>query len=75
MRQYAMLRILLACFFLYLAWPYIHEISGRLSSMFWAAWLVFFLLVAGSNFASLLRMVKPPVMEQDVQKRKEFGKN
>ncbi|WP_188453418.1 hypothetical protein [Virgibacillus oceani] len=65
MRHYAILRLLLACFFLYFAWPLIPEAATELEMFFWGAWLVFFLLVAGSNFATLLRMTNPPVMEQE----------
>ncbi|MDL4840676.1 hypothetical protein [Aquibacillus rhizosphaerae] len=75
MKQYALLRILLACFFLYIAWPSIRGEISYLSSIFWGAWLVFFLLVLGSNFATLLKMTRPPVMEQESDKQFQLGKN
>lgn len=65
MRHYAILRLLLACFLLYFAWPLIPEASSQLENIFWGAWLVFFLLVVGANFATLLRMTNPPIMEQE----------
>ncbi|SDK43180.1 hypothetical protein [Sediminibacillus albus] len=75
MKQYALLRILLACFFLYLAWPAIHQAGGTLAAYFWAGWLAFFLLVTGANLATLLRMTKPPVMEQGIDQELQAGKN
>ena len=75
MKQYALLRILLACFFLYIAWPSIHGEGSLLASVFWAGWLVFFLLVVGSNLATLLKMTNPPVMEQERKKHYQLGKN
>ncbi|WP_226036429.1 hypothetical protein [Aquibacillus saliphilus] len=75
MKQYALLRILLACFLLYIAWPSIHGEVVQLSSLFWAGWLFFFLLVVGSNLATLLRMTKPPVMEQDTSRQYQLEKN
>ncbi|GAA0429600.1 hypothetical protein GCM10008983_02460 [Lentibacillus halophilus] len=70
MRHYAILRLLLASFFLYVAWPVIPEAVTTEATLFWGLWLGFFLLVAGSNFASLLQMVTPPVMEQEnIQRR------
>ncbi|RLL47872.1 hypothetical protein D8M04_00915 [Oceanobacillus piezotolerans] len=65
MRHYTILRILLAGFFLYFAWPYIPEASSNLELTFWGAWLTFFLVVMGANFATLLQISRPPVMEQE----------
>ncbi|MFD1038117.1 hypothetical protein ACFQ3N_06795 [Virgibacillus byunsanensis] len=65
MRHYAILRILLAGFFLYFAWPIIPEAVTQIEFIFWGGWLAFFLLVIGSNFATLLQMTSPPVMEQE----------
>ncbi|MEW9675505.1 hypothetical protein ABRT01_04875 [Lentibacillus sp. L22] len=65
MRHYAVLRLLLAGFFLYFAWPYIPEASSQLEFIFWGLWLLFFLLVVGANLAVLLQMNNPPVMEQE----------
>nr|WP_239584440.1 hypothetical protein [Aquibacillus albus] len=59
------MRILLAFFFLYIAWPSIRSEVTQLSSIFWATWLAFFLLVVGANFATILKMIQPPVMEKD----------
>ncbi|MFC4556677.1 hypothetical protein ACFO3D_00465 [Virgibacillus kekensis] len=65
MRHYAILRLLLAGFFLYTAWPMIPGAATQAELIFWGVWLVFLLLVVGANFATLLRMTPPPVMEQD----------
>ncbi|MDC3412646.1 hypothetical protein NC797_05675 [Aquibacillus sp. 3ASR75-11] len=75
MKQYALLRILLAGFFLYVAWPSINGQMTQLSSIFWAGWLVFLLLVVGANFATLLKMTKPPVMEQEKKQPVQVGNN
>ncbi|WP_047985086.1 hypothetical protein [Ornithinibacillus californiensis] len=68
MRHYAFLRLLLAAFFLYFAWPLIPAANSQLELMFWGAWLAFFVLVFGSNLATLLKMSEPPVMEQEYEK-------
>ncbi|WP_099158755.1 hypothetical protein [Virgibacillus ndiopensis] len=65
MRHYAVLRLLLACFFLYFAWPLIPEATSQIEVIFWGVWLVLFLFVVGANFATLLRMTTSPVMEQE----------
>lgn len=64
MRHYATLRLLLAGFFLYIAWPLIPGATSNLELMFWGGWLFFLLLIVGANFATLLQMTRPPVMEQ-----------
>lgn len=71
MRHYAMLRLLLAAFFLYFAWPLIPEASTRLELIFWAMWLGLLFLVVGGNFATLLQLTKPPAMEQDYLRSRE----
>lgn len=65
LRHYAILRLLLAGFFLYFAWPLIPQATSSLELTFWGIWLGFFLLVVGANFATLLQLTKPPVMEQE----------
>ncbi|HLR02439.1 MAG TPA: hypothetical protein VK111_06845 [Virgibacillus sp.] len=68
MKQYAVLRLLFAGFLLYIAWPYIPEMSGHLETAFWGIWLgLFFLFVCG-NSATLLKITYPPVMEQERQR-------
>lgn len=71
MKQYAILRLLLAAFLLYFAWPYILEVITQLELLFWGAWLTFFLLVVGANLAALLQMIEVPVMEQKRTKQRE----
>lgn len=65
MRHYAILRLLLAGFFLYIAWPVIPDAVALEAVLFWGLWLGFFLLIVGANFATLLQMTDPPVMEQE----------
>ncbi|GGJ96783.1 hypothetical protein GCM10007063_19040 [Lentibacillus kapialis] len=65
MQHFAILRLLLAGFFLYVAWPVIPSAVSTEAFLFWGAWLVFFILVVGANFAALLQMTEPPVMEQE----------
>nr|WP_163971629.1 hypothetical protein [Oceanobacillus halotolerans] len=71
MRHYAILRLLLACFFLYVAWPVIPEATSQIGMLFWGGWLAFFLLVVGANLATLLQMTSPPVMEQEQQRQRQ----
>ncbi|SET44925.1 hypothetical protein SAMN05216389_111142 [Oceanobacillus limi] len=71
MRHYAILRLLLAGFFLYFAWPLIPEASSQMEAIFWGSWLVFFLLVVGANFATLLQMTAPPAMEQEQYRQRQ----
>ncbi|MEC5421942.1 hypothetical protein QGM71_00350 [Virgibacillus sp. C22-A2] len=71
MRHYAILRLLLACFFLYFAWPVIPHASTFLELTFWGGWLIFFLLVIGANLSTLLQMTRPPIMEQDEIKQRQ----
>ncbi|TFJ93889.1 hypothetical protein [Lentibacillus salicampi] len=65
MQHYAILRLLLAGFFLYVAWPVIPSAVTPEAVLFWGAWLGFFVLVVGANFATLMQMTEPPIMEQD----------
>ncbi|ASK62972.1 hypothetical protein CFK37_12875 [Virgibacillus phasianinus] len=65
MRHYAILRLLLACFFLYFAWPVIPTAVTSTAVLFWGMWLVLFLLVIAANSATILRIMEPPSMEQE----------
>lgn len=71
MRHYAILRLLLAGFFLYFAWPVIPYATTPLEMTFWGIWILFFLLVVGANLATLLQMTRPPVMEQESKKQRQ----
>ena len=74
MRHYTILRLLLAGLLLYFAWPVIPYATNSLELLFWGCWLIFFLLVVGANLASILRMTRPPVMEQEeLNKRKTYN--
>lgn len=64
MRDYSILRILLAGFLLYFAWPYIPKAITPIEKVFWGAWLSFLFLVIGGNLATGLQLTRPPVMEQ-----------
>ncbi|GAB3791920.1 hypothetical protein [Virgibacillus kimchii] len=75
MRHYAILRIMLALFFLYFAWPAIPYATTIMEHIFWAGWLLFFLLVIGANFATLLQMTKPPIMEQEELRERQTAEN
>lgn len=72
MKHYAILRLLLAGFFLYIAWPLIPQVSSNLELLFWGSWLFFLLLVIGANLATLLQMTKPPIMEQGQLKKRQY---
>ncbi len=69
MPYYTVLRLLLAAFLLYFAWPYIVQGGSILEKVFWLSWLSFLLLVIGGNLATGLRLSRPPVMEQEVQEQ------
>lgn len=69
MRQYTYLRLLLAGFLLYFAWPYIPHASSAMEKLFWGVWLGFLWLVIGGNLATLLHLSKVPVLEQKDEKR------
>lgn len=70
-RHYAILRLLLAGFFLYFAWPVIPYATTSLELTFWGIWVLLFLLVVGANLATLLQMTRPPVMEQEYKRRRQ----
>lgn len=70
MRQYVILRLLIAGFLLYLAWPAIPGMSTNIEAVFWAFWLGLFFLFVSSNSAALLQMTHPPVMEQQRQRER-----
>ncbi|WP_430784814.1 hypothetical protein VBD025_09460 [Virgibacillus flavescens] len=65
MRHYAVLRLLLACFFLYFAWPSIPVGVTEVAALFWGIWLVLFLLIVAANSATILQITEPPSMEQE----------
>ncbi|WP_117170560.1 hypothetical protein [Paraliobacillus sediminis] len=54
MKQYAVLRLLLAGFLLYLALPSIQTHPQGLAQLYWFSWLVLFSLVFGANLATVL---------------------
>lgn len=64
MRHFTILRLLLAAFLLYVAWPLIPEAASRMEVTFWGVWLSFLVLVVGGNLATLLQISKAPIMEQ-----------
>lgn len=71
LRNYPLLRILIASFLLYIAWPYIPNYSSPLEMLFWGSWLLLFFLVIGSNLATLLQMTRPPAIEQESKKMRK----
>lgn len=75
MRHYAILRLLLAGFFIYFAWPLIPVASSQVEFIFWGAWLGFLLLVVGGNLATLLQLTEPPVMEQEQIRERQVYKH
>lgn len=75
MHYYALLRTLLASFFLYLAWPYVISVTSTLETIFWGAWLVFLFLILGANLATLLQVSKPPLIEQEMDKIRKTHKH
>lgn len=54
MKQYSILKLLIAGFLLYMAWPSIQMYRGDLAQLFWFSWFVFLLLVIGANLATVL---------------------
>lgn len=68
MKNYAVLRLLLAGLLIYFAWPLIPLATTNLEKLFWGVWLLFFVLVIGANFSTLLQMTSPPVMEQQKER-------
>lgn len=71
MKNYPILRLLLAGVMLYFALPMLRLATSALELTFWGLWLSFLLLIIGANLASLLQMIQPPVMEQQLEKIKE----
>ncbi|WP_425441487.1 hypothetical protein [Salinibacillus kushneri] len=69
MKRNALLKLLIACYFLYLALPSIREMTTSASSLFWAAWIVFFVLVAGANLGVLLDIKSGKSVEHSENKR------
>lgn len=67
MRYYTILRLLLASFLLYVAWPHIPIATSQVEKVFWGVWLGFLLLVVGGNLATLLQLSRPPKLEQKVE--------
>lgn len=70
MRQYAILRLLVAGFLLYIAWPAIPGMASNVEAVFWGLWLGLFVLFTGGNSATLLQMTRPPAMEQQRQRER-----
>ncbi|WP_246367102.1 hypothetical protein [Paraliobacillus salinarum] len=56
MKQYALLRLLLAGFLIYMAYPSIEAQATSTAHLFWFSWLGFLLLVIGANLAVVLRI-------------------
>lgn len=69
MNQFALLRILFACFLLYVAWPYIPLMSTSTEKTFWGVWLFMFVLIIGGNGISLLQMKTTTGMMREEQIR------
>lgn len=55
-KQYALLRLLLAGFLIYIAYPSIQAQATSTAHLFWFSWLGFLLLVIGANLAVVLRI-------------------
>jgi len=64
MHYYALLRIAFVGFLMYLAFPYMLQVSGQLEFIFWTVWVMVFFFIVGGNVATLLRIHQPPVIEQ-----------
>lgn len=71
MAKYALLRLLLAVYLLYFAWPYIPFATTQLEKLFWLFWLAFVTVVIGANLLTLLKLTSPPIMEQESIQTKE----
>ncbi|MRG87696.1 hypothetical protein [Salinibacillus xinjiangensis] len=68
-KQHALLRILFAFYLLYLAMPSVGVATTSLETLFWGAWIVFFVFVVSANVGILLNL-KPNVRKsQDEKKR------
>ncbi|MFB1050840.1 hypothetical protein [Paraliobacillus sp. JSM ZJ581] len=55
-KQYALLRLLLASFLIYMAYPSLKLQTTSTAHLFWFSWFGFFLLVIGSNLAIVLKI-------------------
>jgi SNF family Na+-dependent transporter len=75
MKNFPVLRLLLAGVMLYFALPHIPAAVPELEQLFWAMWIGFFLLVFGANLANLLQMIQAPVMEQTMEEKNIRGKH
>lgn len=64
MHYYAFLRIAFVGFLMYLSFPYMLQASGQLEFIFWTVWVMVFFFIVGGNVATILRINKPPVIEQ-----------
>lgn len=69
LHHFAILRLLIAGLLLYFAWPLI-ALSTFSETLFWGVWLSFFWLVVGANFATVLTITKPPIMEQEQMRQR-----
>ncbi|MFD1415384.1 hypothetical protein [Oceanobacillus jeddahense] len=65
MKTNIILRLLLVAFLLYIAWPMVPQSTSSLEFLFWGCWLLFAFVFIGANLATLLKMSRPPVMEQE----------
>lgn len=75
MRHYALLRLLIAGVFLYVAWSEIPLALASIEKVFWALWLLLFLLIVGANLGILLQLNAPSIMEQSKEKSRQTLKN
>jgi len=71
MRHFTILRLLIACFLLYFAWPFIPQATLFVEKLFWGIWLSLFLLVVGGNFATLLQLTDGPALERERTKQRD----
>lgn len=68
-KQYALLKLLLAGYLLYLAVPMMGRVTLNVANVFWLSWLLFFCLVVGANLAILMNLQKHSNI-QNVESRK-----
>lgn len=71
MHLYALFRILIVGFFLYMARPYLLNVEGTIEFLFWSAWLLLALLILGANLATLLQITHPPLIEQEQKQERK----
>ncbi|MCZ0703197.1 membrane protein CcdC involved in cytochrome C biogenesis [Natronobacillus azotifigens] len=74
-KQYALLKLLLALFLLYVAFPMIGSTTVQLVNLFWLVWFLFFLLIIGANLAVLLNIQTQPNEKYVVKKQMQRMKN